>query len=338
MIKIDGSYGEGGGQILRTALALSACTGKPFQIDAIRAGRKKPGLLRQHLTCVSAATKISAANVIGAEINSTSLTFIPGQVNHGQYDFSVGTAGSTMLVLQTILPPLLLANGPSKIIFSGGTHNLSAPTFHFIEQVFLYLVNRHYAECHAELEAWGFFPAGGGKASFNLNPIKERNKRIELISPGKFLGAETQSVVSRIPCEIAEDECKTIVKAARFEIKNSKAYSVSSAGPGNVAWARLDFDDSRAMFTGFGELGVSRQRVAADIFKPANDFFSSNAAIDEHLADQIIVLMALCGGGKFTTTKPSLHTTTNLDIIKKFLTVEAELHQLNNMVWSISIT
>ena len=142
MLTIDGSFGEGGGQILRTSLALSLVTGKPFRIGNIRAGRKNPGLLRQHLTAVNAATEISRAEVTGAAIGSRELTFAPGSVVSGNYAFAVGTAGSTTLVLQTVLPALLVASGKSKLILEGGTHNPFAPPFDFLEKAFLPLVNR----------------------------------------------------------------------------------------------------------------------------------------------------------------------------------------------------
>lgn len=337
MISLDGSFGEGGGQILRTALALSACTGQAFSIDNIRAGRKKPGLMRQHLTCVTAAAQICTAEVSGAEIGSQQLTFRPAQIKAGQYSLSVGTAGSTMLVLQTILPPLLLADQPSQIVLQGGTHNPMAPTFHYIEQVYLRLVNKHFASCEAELEAWGFFPAGGGKATFKIEPLKKRDVCLELSEPGEFLGAETLACVAKIDRQIAVDESNAIVNASNFSVKKSSAISVNSAGPGNLAWVRLDFANSSAMFTGFGEQGVSRQKVAANVHRPANHFFASGAAVDEHLADQIIILMSLCGGGSFTTTRPSLHTSTNLKVIEKFLLVKTAIKQVSAQVWQISL-
>src|SRR6202140_4872670 len=159
MILIDGSIGEGGGQILRTALGLSMVTGQPFRIENIRAGRDKPGLLRQHLTAVNAAAEICGANVEGAAISSRELSFSPGNVKSGEYTFSIGSAGSTTLVLQTVLPALLAADGPSSLTLEGGTHNPHAPPIDFLEKAFVPLVNRMGPTVHVALERAGFYPA-----------------------------------------------------------------------------------------------------------------------------------------------------------------------------------
>src|SRR5437867_958993 len=163
MLLIDGSQGEGGGQILRTALGLSLVTGTPIRIEKIRAGRAKPGLLRQHLTAVNAATAIGAVDVEGATLGSQELTFRPGTVKPGEYRFAVGTAGSTGLVLQTVLPPLLTAPGPSTLTLEGGTHNPTAPPFDFLARAFLPLISRMGPSATARLERPGFYPAGGGQ-------------------------------------------------------------------------------------------------------------------------------------------------------------------------------
>ena len=168
MLTIDGSVGEGGGQILRTALALALVTGTPFRIHAIRARRRKPGLLRQHLTAVNAAATVGGASTDGASLGSRELTFRPGRITPGEYRFAVGTAGSTGLVLQTVLPPLLLASGPSTVTVEGGTHNPGAPPFDFLARVFLPLLRRMGAHVEARLDRPGFYPAGGGQCTVGL--------------------------------------------------------------------------------------------------------------------------------------------------------------------------
>ena len=203
MLTIDGSFGEGGGQILRTALALSLVTGKPFRIDNIRAGRKNPGLLRQHLTAVNAATEISQAEVTGAGIGSRELTFAPGSVESGDYAFAVGTAGSTTLVLQTVLPALLIADGKSQLILEGGTHNPFAPPFDFLEQAFLPLVNRMGPRVTAELERPGFYPAGGGRMRVTIEPAGELKKHLDIPSRGEVRGRRAKAVVANLPISIA---------------------------------------------------------------------------------------------------------------------------------------
>src|SRR5688572_7099138 len=163
MIRIDGSVGEGGGQILRTALSLSLATGTPFQIENIRAGRKNAGLLRQHLTAVLAAAEIGSAETAGASLGSTALTFTPKSVRGGEFRFAVGTAGSATLVFQTILPALLLAGTPSRVEIEGGTHNMAAPPFDFLKRTFLPVLRRMGANISLELKRYGFYPAGGGR-------------------------------------------------------------------------------------------------------------------------------------------------------------------------------
>ena len=170
MIELDGSQGEGGGQILRTSLALSMATGQPVAIEKIRAGRAKPGLMRQHLACVKAAAQISGAQVEGAELGSQSLRFVPGPVRAGEYRFAIASAGSCMLVLQTVLPPLLLADAPSHLHLSGGTHNPMAPPFHFLERAFAPLVRRLGADLQLVLRRCGFYPAAGTMAASTSPP------------------------------------------------------------------------------------------------------------------------------------------------------------------------
>ncbi|MFZ2960299.1 MAG: RNA 3'-terminal phosphate cyclase [Candidatus Ozemobacteraceae bacterium] len=337
MIQIDGSLGEGGGQILRTSLALSMCTGKPFQITKIRAKRKKPGLLRQHLTAVRAAESLCKADVTGAEIASQELTFVPGPVIPGDYHFAIGTAGSATLVLQTILPPLLCAKEASVILLEGGTHNPWAPPFHFLKQAFLPLLDRMGAKCDAELAQWGFYPAGGGKCTFRIRPPSGSLQRISLVERGPLVRSEVLAAVSEIPWEIANDECALITRSARFPVEQARAENARSPGPGNVAMLSLEFENGRAFFTGFGELGVSRRKVAHLVSSAANRFFASGAAVDEHLADQLLVPMALAGGGSFTTIEPTLHTTTNIEIISAFLDIRITSSLISKGVWRLDI-
>ena len=173
-IEIDGSFGEGGGQILRSSLTLSMITGRAFRIKNIRAGRAKPGLMRQHLTCVRAAAEMSGARVKGAEIGSQSLVFEPGAIKGGVYDFSIGTAGSTMLVLQTVLPALLMADAKSSVTLRGGTHNMNAPPYDFIEKAFFPVLRQMGAQVEASLKTYGFHPAGGGEVCVEIGE-REQN-------------------------------------------------------------------------------------------------------------------------------------------------------------------
>src|SRR5512136_2571133 len=179
MITIDGSQGEGGGQILRTSLALSLVTGQPFRMERIRAKRQKPGLLKQHLTAVEAAKTVGCAEVTGAALGSQTLEFKPGPVTPGNYRFAVGTAGSATLVLQTVLPPLLVASGPSTLTLEGGTHNPFAPPFDFLARCFAPVVERMGPRIELKLHRPGFFPAGGGQFEAQITPVN-RLKPIDL--------------------------------------------------------------------------------------------------------------------------------------------------------------
>src|SRR5262249_963531 len=214
MISIDGSFGEGGGQILRTALGLSLFTGQPFRIEKIRAGRRSPGLLRQHLTAVQASAKIGQAEVIGASIGSTQLTFAPGRVAHGAYHFAVGTAGSATLVLQTILPALLISNDQGQqthLTLEGGTHNPFAPPFDFLAKACLALVERRGARIEARIERYGFYPAGGGRFEITITPVKSLEP-IELNERGKILDRRATALVAHLPRSIAERELGVVHK------------------------------------------------------------------------------------------------------------------------------
>jgi RNA 3'-terminal phosphate cyclase (ATP) len=209
MIQIDGSLGEGGGQVLRTALALALVTGQPFRLEKIRAGRAKPGLLRQHLTAVQAAARIGAARVEGAVLGSTSLVFEPGAIRPGNYHFDIGTAGSTTLVLQTILPPLLAAGGPSRLTLVGGTHNGLAPPFDFLARTFLPLLNRLGPAVAATLERPGFFPAGGGRLTAEIQPAP-RLSPLCLGERGALRQQWARVLIAGLPPAIAERECQVL--------------------------------------------------------------------------------------------------------------------------------
>ncbi|HET9131034.1 MAG TPA: RNA 3'-terminal phosphate cyclase, partial [Terriglobia bacterium] len=205
MVTIDGSFGEGGGQILRTALSLSLSTGIPFRIENIRAGRKNSGLLRQHLTAVLAAAEIGAAKVEGAILGSPILTFTPNSLRGGEYHFAVGTAGSGTLVFQTILPALMRAPTPSRVIIEGGTHNYAAPPFDFLDRAFMPLVRQMGVNVSLKLERYGFYPAGGGRFIAEIEPCVSL-KPIELGVRGEILSKRVTAIVANLSPRIGERE------------------------------------------------------------------------------------------------------------------------------------
>lgn len=321
MIIIDGSTGEGGGQILRSALALSLVTGQSFRVEKIRAGRQKPGLLRQHLTAVNAAAQIGSATVAGASLGSQTLTFEPGKIIPGDYTFAVGTAGSATLVLQTVLPALLTGSKPSRLVLEGGTHNPFAPPFDFLQKTFLPVINRMGPRVSATLERYGFYPAGGGRFSVVIEPAA-RLAPIELTERGIVKRRLARAVYSAIPRNIAERELMVIAEKMGWADESLQAESVAnSVCPGNVLLVELESDGLTEVFTGFGERGVLAERVAGKVVDELREYLVSNAPVGEHLADQLLLPMALAGGGSFRTLKISRHAQTNIEIIGKFLPV-----------------
>ena len=337
MLTIDGSSGEGGGQILRTALALSLVTAKPFRIENIRAGRKNPGLLRQHLTAVNAATEISRAEVTGAAIGSRELTFAPGSVVSGNYAFAVGTAGSTTLVLQTVLPALLIASGKSKLILEGGTHNPFAPPFDFLEKSFLPLINRMGPRVTAELERPGFYPAGGGRMSVTIEPAT-RLDRLDLPARGEVLARRARAVVANLPISIAERELKVIARKLSWPREFTTAESIErSPGPGNVVIIEIECEQVTEVFTGFGERSLRSEAVAEKAVQQARRYIGSEAAVGEYLADQLLIPMSMAGGGSFNTLPLSRHATTNIEVIGRFLEVRIEASQSADRVWKVDV-
>ncbi len=337
MLTIDGSFGEGGGQILRTAVALSLVTARPFRIEHIRAGRKNPGLLRQHLTAVNAATEISGAEVDGAAIGSRELTFAPGSVVAGNYAFAVGTAGSTTLVLQTVLPALLVAGGKSKLILEGGTHNPFAPPFDFLQKAFLPLVNQMGPRVTAELERPGFYPAGGGRISVTVEPTAGLN-RLDLLSRGEVKARRVKAVVANLPLSIAEREIKVIARKMSWPTESMKSESIErSPGPGNVVTIEIECERVTEVFTGFGERGLRSEAVAEKAVQQVRRYVGAEVAVGEYLADQLLILMAMAGGGSFTTLPLSRHATTNIAVIGKFLEIVIECSQVGDRVWKVEI-
>lgn len=332
MIIIDGSNGEGGGQVLRTSLALSLVTGTPFRIENIRAKRKSPGLLRQHLTAVNAAVQVGDAAVEGAQLGSASLTFVPQALRSGDYTFAIGTAGSTMLVLQTILLPLALAGAPSTIVIEGGTHNPSAPPFDFMNEAFLPLLQRMGVSVELELLRPGFYPAGGGKIRVRITPAT-RLARLELDERGAVTRRCARAVVANLPWDIAQREVKAAATELEWPEDCLQAHTINgSIGPGNLISIIVGSEHVTEVFTAFGERGVRAEQVAHDAAKQARRYLNGGAAVGEHLADQLLLPLAIGKGGSFTTLPLSGHAATNIETIRKFVDREITTETVSNGV------
>jgi RNA 3'-terminal phosphate cyclase (ATP) len=324
MVTIDGSFGEGGGQILRTALSLSLATGIPFRIENIRAGRKNAGLLRQHLTAVLAAAEIGAAEAEGATLGSPTLAFTPKSVRGGEYHFAVGTAGSGTLVFQTILPALMRASTPSRIVIEGGTHNHAAPPFDFLDRAFLPLVRRMGVRVSLKLERYGFYPAGGGRFVAEVEPCSGL-KPIELGLRGEIRSKRAIAIVANLSPRIGAREISKVAGMVSLTSEGTVKVTRDSPGPGNIVLIELESEQVTEVCCSFGRLGVPAERVAEEAVREAREYLVSKAAAGEHLTDQLLLPLALAGGGSFTATKLSRHTTTNQEVISKFLPVDFEI-------------
>ena len=337
VIEIDGSFGEGGGQILRTSMALSLVTGKPFRITNIRVGRKKPGLLHQHLTAVNAAVAISEAQVQGNYIGSQELYFAPKKIKSGRYHFAVGTAGSCTLVLQTVLPALITTPGKSELILQGGTHNPYAPPFDFLDKAFLPILNRMGPRISTKLERPGFYPVGGGKFVALIEPA-EKLSQIDLLYRGQIKRKRARAVVAKLPRSIAERELKTIGERLSFDQECLHVEEVDNArGSGNVLIVEIECEHITEIFTGFGMRGVRAEQVAERTAKEVQEYLASDVPVGKHLADQLLIPMALAGGGKFRTLSLTNHTITNIEVLKRFLDAEIIVSQVNKKASEIEI-
>jgi RNA 3'-terminal phosphate cyclase (ATP) len=337
MIAIDGSEGEGGGQILRTSLALSLVRGQPFRMGRIRARRQKPGLLRQHLAAVEAARTVGCAEVRGATLSSQVLEFRPGPVTPGNYRFAVGTAGSATLVLQTLFPSLLTASGPSTLTLEGGTHNPLAPSFDFLAKCFMPLIHRMGPTVGLELKRPGFFPAGGGQFHARVQPATKLSS-IDLLERGSIRSRRARIWTSKLPEHVAERELAVVREELKWRADECSVENVlHPLGPGNAVVLEIEAEHVTAVFTGFGERGRPAEEVAKSAVETAKAWLEANVPVDEHLADQLLLPMALAGGGSFQTTKPSLHTTTNAEIIRRFLPVPIHIEPESELVWRVTV-
>lgn len=323
MIIIDGSEGEGGGQVLRTALALSLVTGQPFRISNIRANRSRTGVMRQHVTAVEAACAVGGTDCEELEIGASEISFTPGPVKPGDHHFAVGTAGSTSLVLQTVLPPLMLANAPSRLVLEGGTHNIHAPPFDFIDRVFLPILNQMGPRVTAKLIRPGFYPAGGGRIEVEIEPVS-RLTPIDLVERGELRRVQAKAVVAALPGEIAVRELDAANKILEWPEDARKIEQLPErTGPGNILMLEAEFDHVTEITSGFGRLGVPAEMVGQQAAKRMAGYLASSATVGPYLADQLLLPMALAGSGSFTTVKPTGHSRTVIDVISKFLQVNA---------------
>ncbi|MEK6954016.1 MAG: RNA 3'-terminal phosphate cyclase [Candidatus Micrarchaeota archaeon] len=350
MIKINGDYLEGGGQILRTSLSLSAILGKEFEISNIRSKRKKPGLQPQHLTAVRAIAKICGAGVKGAELHSTELNFHPTAIKGGKYIFDVSevkeSAGSVSLIFQTVALPLAFSGTDSHLILRGGTHVNWSPCFEYLDEIFLPTVERMGFECELQINRYGYYPIGGGGIEARIGKIDKlkglqigngENAENQLDgNRGKLLKIEGVSVVSNLPEDIAKRQKEEALKMLvnfncdkKIEVKNA-----ASPGKGTMLFLKAVHQNSVAGFFSLGEIGKKAETVGKEAAVRLLEFERSGASVDEHLADQILLFAALAEGKtEFTAAKITNHLKTNAYTIKQFLPdVKIEMDEKNRLV------
>jgi RNA 3'-terminal phosphate cyclase (ATP) len=323
MIEIDGSYGEAGGQILRTALSLSCVMGKPFRMFNIRKGRIRPGLMPQHLMCVRALALICGASVKGDAVGSTELIFIPSKTGPGEYEFDIGTAGSTSLLLQAILPALVFSKKKSSIILKGGTHVPFSPPFHYLSQVFVPMLRRLGIDLDISVGSFGFYPKGGGKIRAEVLP-SGGVKAIDFVAEGKIEKITGISGVVNLPLTIAERQRNSVIEMlscnglhAEIDLLSAEAF-----GRGTFVFLKAVKAGCIAGFSSLGERGKKAETVGREAAEKLVAYSYTDACLDPHLADQIVLYLAFADEPSFfTTSRVTGHLMTNLWAIEKFTRV-----------------
>jgi RNA 3'-terminal phosphate cyclase (ATP) len=327
-LQIDGNYGEGGGQILRTTLSLSCILKKPVEIINIRKGRKIPGLQPQHLTSVYACKKISNAIVEGDILQSLSLRFSPQEITGGEFTFDVAekkrSAGSTSLVLQTIFLPLCHCPVNSRINVLGGTHVPWSPPFNYIAEIFVTILKKIGVQIVLEINKWGYYPKGGGAVLCTIHPTSKFSA-LSLTERGKLIGLSGISAISNLPDHIAERQ-----KNQAIRILKDKGFSprinivqAPSIGQGTFFFLKAEFENSVAGFSALGEIGKRAEKVAEEACEEFLQFMQTQGAVDPHLADQLVPYLGLAEGtSTFTVSKITKHLLTNIWVVKQFLSTE----------------
>ena len=335
-VRIDGSFGEGGGQILRTSLTLAALTGEEIVVTNIRAGRSKPGLRPQHLTAVRAVASICDAQVQGDELGSQRLIFKPGgPTKAGEYSFDVrdaargGSAGSAVLIAQTILLPLARAEGISRVTLRGGTHVAWSPPFHYFRDVFLPAVERVGVLAEASLQTWGWYPVGGGEINLTVRSAGQL-LAVAWVDRGELKRVVGLAAVTNLPAHIPQRMADRSRKALSSEGIPCQVEALRARGPaaGAGIFLTAEYDHSAAGFSALGRRGKPAEKVAEEACAALLQHHQSGAAVDPHLADQLVLPLALAAGtSSFTTSQVTQHLMTNLDTVQRFMDVGAHVER-----------
>lgn len=329
LLELDGSLGEGGGQILRTSLTLSLLTGRPFHLKQIRAGRPRPGLQPQHLQSVLAAATIGNARVIGAELGSKSLFFYPGSIQSGSYRFDIGTAGATSLVLQTVYLPLALqGQGPSEITLIGGTHVSCSPSFHFLERTWRAYLQQMGIQLSLQMIRPGFYPRGGGMIRAQISPENQlKGVRLPERLPVEITG---WSVVAGLPSAIASRQAKQAKKRLEtLGLSLQMEEQEWKGGPATVLILEVNTQPAPTLFFSLGQRGKPAERVADEAVDEVLAYLQAgNGLVDSHSADQLVLPLALAEGpSEFSVSRVTPHLLTNIQVIQEFIDREISLTQ-----------
>lgn len=340
-IEIDASQGEGGGQIVRSSVALSMLTGVGVRLENVRQRRAKPGLMRQHMTAVKAAASFCDAKLEGARVGSTELVFAPREAFTARDAlFKIGTAGSAALVFQTLFPALMCADSATEIVIHGGTHNPMAPSVDFLREVFLPQVARMGPRVELSCDAYGFYPAGGGILRARIEPVaRDEMRPYRMSDAGEAVSRKAEILTANLPRGIGRREAEAFCLKTGWSSDECQCREVDSAGPGNVVMATLHHEHITEHFEEYGRKGKSGELVVTDLIKEIRGYLSSSAPVGEHLADQLLLPMALGAGGEFLCTQVSLHTRTQAEIIEKFLEVEISMECVDKdqKVWRVRV-
>lgn len=332
MIELDGAHGEGGGQLVRTAVALSAIAGAPLKLVNVRAGRDKPGLAPQHLAAVRAVASLCGAECAGLELRSQAFSFAPGKLHGGEYRFDVGTAGSVTLVLQAVLPVLACASARSRVTVTGGTDLRAAPPIDYLKNVLLPLLARMGLAIECRAHRRGYFPRGGGEVEVAVAPSRLR----ALVLPGAAAPGEVQGLahVANLPAHIAERmraSAHAQLGTVRSRIETTVLGGEEAIGQGGaiVLWARMD--ETVLGAARVAQRGVRAETLGAEAGAEIAADLAAGAALDRHAADQLLVYFALARGGSFTTRTLTSHARTSMWLIEQLLPVRFEISQADGL-------
>lgn len=331
MIEIDGSYGESGGQIIRTSIALSAISGKPCKIFNIREGRKNPGLQAQHLKGVEAASKLCNAELKNAKIGSQEIEFLPKRIKGDCFSIDIGTAGSVTLVLQTLIPICIHADNEIEIEVTGGTAVPWSPSIYYFQHIFCYFLKQMGIDVFVETLRHGFYPKGGGKVRLRVKPC-ECIKSINLTERGRFKQMDFISLASENlkQAKVAERQAEAAKEVLKEEFTKKEIFYDKTLSPGSLLHLHKSFENCKLGVDVLGERGKSSEKVGEEAAKSLMKQINSNACLDDHMADQILPYIALTKNSKVSVAEITNHCKTNMWVIEKFLPVKFEIK--NNII------